>query len=355
MVSLDLSVESPIITIRASLLNLRPHLFYPRILHGLGSLFGQPLRIDNATYVGSHPSVAQILFELDITKYYPDVVWIGLDNLGYVQSIVMEDLPSFCDHCKALGHDNKECGILNLGSSTVNIVSSDGNVNDVLETMDNVVIHNLTLVSPVNALVANASDCIETFYDMVKIPGDLYIGNKVGIIEEETAPLNIVLHLPIVHVDCEDVNDSLGPNNFRVNLKASPISSPYVGGSAFAQPGVNSMPFGMETGEDDGSPMPSSDADSLPFNGNSFIDVPISIISNDVLKAKLSLNMEDTCMDTIDWLVGSDFAPCGGVGNDLGEPVDEFHAMYSLNVDSIVEKIFSRKGGKRGRRKSKLK
>ncbi|KAH0455102.1 hypothetical protein IEQ34_017026 [Dendrobium chrysotoxum] len=78
------------------------------ILHGLGLLFGHPLRTDNATLVGSHPTIALVLVVLDITKRYPDFVWIGPDNLGYVQSIVMEDFSSFFDDCKALGYDKKE-------------------------------------------------------------------------------------------------------------------------------------------------------------------------------------------------------------------------------------------------------
>ncbi|KAL0914945.1 hypothetical protein M5K25_015337 [Dendrobium thyrsiflorum] len=72
----DVSVESPIIPIWVSFPNLRPHLFSPRILHGLGSIFGRPLRLDNATANGSRPSVARVLVELDITKRYPDRVWL---------------------------------------------------------------------------------------------------------------------------------------------------------------------------------------------------------------------------------------------------------------------------------------
>ncbi|KAH0456358.1 hypothetical protein IEQ34_014265 [Dendrobium chrysotoxum] len=52
---LDLMVESPILPIWVSFLNLRPRLFSPRILNGLGSLFGRPLCIDNATVVELSP------------------------------------------------------------------------------------------------------------------------------------------------------------------------------------------------------------------------------------------------------------------------------------------------------------
>ncbi|KAH0464869.1 hypothetical protein IEQ34_004972 [Dendrobium chrysotoxum] len=344
---LDLTIESRIISVWFSFPNLRPHIFLPVFymdcalyLVGLCTLTMQPL-------------------------------WIGSDSLGYVQSAMMEDLPSFCDRYKALGHDKKECGILNphfrlpkMGSTTINNVRSDGNVNGVLETIDNVVVPNLTLVSLVNALVVNVRNGIEASYDMDKVTGELDIEDKVGIAEERTSPSNTVLHLSIACINREDVNDSLGTNNYGLNLIATPIASPgdgVDGDSTIAHSGVNSIPFGMEHGEDlvvpvnDVFPVPSSKADSLPINEKTFIDVLISIISNDALKAQLSLNMKHTCLDQTDWLVGSSSVPYGGVENDLGESADEFHAMYSLNVNCIVEKVFSRGGGKCGRRKCKIK
>ncbi|KAL0928179.1 hypothetical protein M5K25_000048 [Dendrobium thyrsiflorum] len=74
--SFDVEVESPIISIWVSFPHLRPHLFAPRILHGLGSMFGRPLKIDHATSTGSKPSVARVFVELDVSKQFPDKVWI---------------------------------------------------------------------------------------------------------------------------------------------------------------------------------------------------------------------------------------------------------------------------------------
>ncbi|KAI0496811.1 hypothetical protein KFK09_023135 [Dendrobium nobile] len=68
----DITIESPTIPIWVSFPNLQSHLFSPRILHGHGSLFDHPLRIDNATSNGLRPSVSHILVELDVTKRYPD-------------------------------------------------------------------------------------------------------------------------------------------------------------------------------------------------------------------------------------------------------------------------------------------
>ncbi|PKU80092.1 hypothetical protein MA16_Dca021719 [Dendrobium catenatum] len=70
----EISEESPIVPVWVLFPGLRPHFFSSRILHGLGSLFGRPLKVDSATAVGSRPSVARILVELDITKRYPNKV-----------------------------------------------------------------------------------------------------------------------------------------------------------------------------------------------------------------------------------------------------------------------------------------
>ncbi|KAH0452297.1 hypothetical protein IEQ34_019596 [Dendrobium chrysotoxum] len=92
----DIFYESTVIPIRVMFPNLRPHLFAPLILHGLGYLFGQPLQCENATLNGSHPSVALVLVELDIMKLYPDCVWICSEKFGYIQK----------------GHFRKECSSL---------------------------------------------------------------------------------------------------------------------------------------------------------------------------------------------------------------------------------------------------
>ncbi|PKU71236.1 hypothetical protein MA16_Dca007233 [Dendrobium catenatum] len=118
--SLDIDVDSPVIPIWLSFPNLRPHLFASRILHGLGSIFGKPLKTDNATSIGSRPSLARVLVELDVSKSFPDKIWIGSECIGYVQNVVFEDVPAFCVHCSALGHSIKGCRILhpNLESAS---------------------------------------------------------------------------------------------------------------------------------------------------------------------------------------------------------------------------------------------
>ncbi|KAL0927754.1 hypothetical protein M5K25_001961 [Dendrobium thyrsiflorum] len=105
----DVGVESPVISIWVSFPNLRPHLFSPRILFGLGSIIGRPLKVDNASSVSSRSFVAHVLVKLDITKSYPDKVWLGPENLGYIQHVLMEAFPTFCASCKCIGHLSGDC------------------------------------------------------------------------------------------------------------------------------------------------------------------------------------------------------------------------------------------------------
>ncbi|KAL0905985.1 hypothetical protein M5K25_024441 [Dendrobium thyrsiflorum] len=68
---------------------------------------------NNATSVGSRPSVARVLVELDVTKRFPGRVWLGSDKLDYIQHVEMESFPSFCDHYKSLVHFRIDCYKLN--------------------------------------------------------------------------------------------------------------------------------------------------------------------------------------------------------------------------------------------------
>ncbi|KAH0448611.1 hypothetical protein IEQ34_022411 [Dendrobium chrysotoxum] len=68
--------------------------------------------MDNGTSNGTRPSVARVLVELDVTKRYPDQVWLGSESLGYIHFVEMEVFPSYYVHCKALGNSKLECHIL---------------------------------------------------------------------------------------------------------------------------------------------------------------------------------------------------------------------------------------------------
>ncbi|KAI0530965.1 hypothetical protein KFK09_000514 [Dendrobium nobile] len=92
---LDVELDSPIVPIWVSFPLLKPHLFTPRILFGLGSLFGRPLKSDLATTSGSRPSVARILVELDVTKKHEEKVWVGSVESEYIQTVILMKFPVF--------------------------------------------------------------------------------------------------------------------------------------------------------------------------------------------------------------------------------------------------------------------
>ncbi|KAI0501871.1 hypothetical protein KFK09_016816 [Dendrobium nobile] len=106
---LEIGCESPVIPIWISFPKLRPHLFTPRILHALGSMFGNPLKVDSATSAGSRPSLARVLVELDVTRTYPKHIWLGPEDSGYIQNVQFEIFPDFCESCKCLGHLKGHC------------------------------------------------------------------------------------------------------------------------------------------------------------------------------------------------------------------------------------------------------
>ncbi|XP_028550134.1 uncharacterized protein LOC114579511 [Dendrobium catenatum] len=105
----DVHHESPIVPIWVSFPNLRMHFFNSQILFGLASILGRPLQTDQATGSVPRPSVARVLVEVDISKKYPNEIWLGSEVNGYFQNVEFENFPIFCSHCKMHGHSLIEC------------------------------------------------------------------------------------------------------------------------------------------------------------------------------------------------------------------------------------------------------
>ncbi|KAL0928089.1 hypothetical protein M5K25_002329 [Dendrobium thyrsiflorum] len=124
----DVREESPIVPVWISFPNLRLHFFNHQVLFALASIFGRPLQTDQATSAISHPSVARVLVELDVTKKHPREVWLGSEFNGYFQRVEFENLPIFCVHCKMHGHSMAECFILHPSrrKHKENVQSSEG-------------------------------------------------------------------------------------------------------------------------------------------------------------------------------------------------------------------------------------
>ncbi|PKU81364.1 hypothetical protein MA16_Dca017402 [Dendrobium catenatum] len=105
----DVRHESPIVPVWVSFPNLRLHFFNSQVLFGLASILGRPLQTDQATASVSHPSVARILVEVDISKKFPNEIWLGSELNGYFQKVEFENFPIFCMHCKMHGHNMNDC------------------------------------------------------------------------------------------------------------------------------------------------------------------------------------------------------------------------------------------------------
>lgn len=52
-------------------------------LYSIASAIGKPLRIDEATTSLTHPSIARVLIELDVTQPSPLRIQIGVGDFGF--------------------------------------------------------------------------------------------------------------------------------------------------------------------------------------------------------------------------------------------------------------------------------
>ncbi|KAL0913490.1 hypothetical protein M5K25_016955 [Dendrobium thyrsiflorum] len=292
--------------------NLRPHLFSPRILLGLGFIFGRPLKIDQATSVGSSPSVACILIELDVSKQHPDKVWVGPDNLGYVQSVVLENVPSYYLHCKALGHSNADCLVLHRHLAPADIVPESA--------VDPVVV---PLVSEV---VAVDSAVQVTRGNNVQLEEVLASGAQVDVQANVDGldPSATALEGVSVSVDCLNLN--------------VPDSVVGVDGAAPPEEDCQIVTWPLSDGDD---PLSKSFEDPI-------FTVPISIVSRDVMISHLSRDSEVVHGD---WLHDENSSDDDSFFEDDSTSRDNFN----LSIIQIAGAEFSNKSAKRKKRKSKKK
>ncbi|KAH0450245.1 hypothetical protein IEQ34_020937 [Dendrobium chrysotoxum] len=81
-----------------------------------------------------------------------------------------------------------------------------------------------------------------------------------------------------------------------------------------------------------------------------FLDIPISVVSNAELKAHLALSQNNSCLDHSDWLNVSD--------GDVDENANDFQDsqdMYNFMAGRVVDPAVSSGAGKRSKSKSKKK
>ncbi|KAL0929158.1 hypothetical protein M5K25_001102 [Dendrobium thyrsiflorum] len=301
---------SPLIT---SIVNDEPSDDYM----SLGSLFGRPLRKE--TFNGTRPSVACILVELDVTKRYPDQVWLGSETIGYIQCMEMEEFSSYCSHCKVLGHSKVECPILHphlavdVANDTVNVGISDeipskafvGTIVLPVFVAKEVVPQVLNDFSHVNVrvdlpllnsdvwnavvLVLDQEACGNLIHISSDVDSPIIFGNKVGNLDPSSGVVlvvsgnvgacdNVVVHAKVAG-ECE-VDRVICQDNLMVENELS-----------------TDLNLSVE------SPMDNVDPSPVGSKGSeSLVDVPIDLISPNVLNDQLILRSGDTCLVQSDWL-----------------------------------------------------
>ena len=107
--------ESPIVPVWISLPYLPVHFMKCQTaLFSIASAIGNPLRVDHATATLSRPTVARVLVECNVSQpTFTKEVWVGDEDSGFVQEIIIEKIPDYCMACKHLGHKEEKCYIAN--------------------------------------------------------------------------------------------------------------------------------------------------------------------------------------------------------------------------------------------------
>ncbi|KAL0910736.1 hypothetical protein M5K25_018820 [Dendrobium thyrsiflorum] len=313
------------------------------ILPALGSIFGRPLKIDHATSTGSKPSVARVLVELDVSKYFPDKVWVGPDILGFIQSVVMEELPSYCSHCKSLGHSKLECHFLHPQLVTCNIVGAEPvNIGNKLPLIVNHVENFCSDHLPTCGEGLSVVPSTDVLCDPSEQVANGIDGSLIGALSlAHSCGNNVDKVADCIAPTCginEDVSEVCVQNNCLINVVASSFI-PLISNGDYD--GVSPMDGFSPTDACDGVAAVSDEIDPLgsgdqvvnqecldstasllePLN-KVLVDVPISLISNE---------------------------------EDFLEFEDDVQAMFILKDNRSGEKASTLRGGKSGRRNSRRK
>ncbi|KAL0917146.1 hypothetical protein M5K25_012193 [Dendrobium thyrsiflorum] len=309
----DIFEESPIVPVWFSFPNMCPHFFLPRILHGLGSLFGHPLRTDNATAIGSRPSIDRVLVELDITKRYPDKDANHRPNVACVGDSLDVNMDS---------HGN-----VSLTLHNVVVIGDEGRSGNVLaDDVGNDMFINLVSSEPLVTSLATAKkgNCV-----IENGVGINWMGHVVNSYGNDVSP-SLDLADPVK--DAIQGNANLEANQLRI---IPSVESPHANLSIVVQ--EDHCPINMVVLDDFSigtfvvSHVLSSEPALATMDVQPLVDILVSLISNDELNAHLSVNMKDSCLEQFDWLDGSALS-LGKVRDDLG---DDFHALYALKVGSV--------------------
>ncbi|KAL0906162.1 hypothetical protein M5K25_024632 [Dendrobium thyrsiflorum] len=265
---------------------------------------------------------ARVLVELDVTKKYSDFMWIGFETLGFRQCVELEEFPTYCDHCKVLGHSNVECCVLNPSLANNSLPCKDGVGKDV----DG----NNSLVDPV--VVGMSGNSIE---------GDVIVEPSVLVNNVAAAELRGSV---VEDVQCNEYQLEtlvVGNHSILINLAEVHDDVVFNSGSGFKTSGLCSPAAAGDGGE--------ASLGSGALVPDNLVDVPIDVMSPTGFHNLVVSNLGVTCSGNSVWIEGY---PLSGEGEgDLEVDYIDLD-MYGLDVCKVTEKALSH-GKKRCRRKSR--
>ncbi|XP_020595397.1 uncharacterized protein LOC110035509 [Phalaenopsis equestris] len=105
----DPSKEPPVVPLWIKLPGLPIPYFKLNALFNIGSALGRPLKVDSHTFNKSRLALARILNERDIALSEVKRVWVGSEQDGFWQEVILEQRPCYCQHCKIFGHTRDRC------------------------------------------------------------------------------------------------------------------------------------------------------------------------------------------------------------------------------------------------------
>ncbi|XP_026435524.1 uncharacterized protein LOC113333228 [Papaver somniferum] len=80
-----------------------------KTLFTISRALGNPVKVDTATLNYDSGYYARVLVEINLAKSIPNKLWIKTKFGGFIQKILLTNLPKFCPNCKIVGHTQNEC------------------------------------------------------------------------------------------------------------------------------------------------------------------------------------------------------------------------------------------------------
>ncbi|KAL0912653.1 hypothetical protein M5K25_018642 [Dendrobium thyrsiflorum] len=284
--------------------------------------------------------------------------------------VKMEEFSSFCVSCKCIGHRRGECNI--QSSAPLSILKSNVDpelyIGNALDN-DNIVLasavpeeRNVGIILTHEGEVGISDEFPSNEFDSTQncVDVDLPLVNSVDmpqiavdVLVDGLKPPGVDLEGAIVSAGCSLV---VSPNSVEMAPNGC-VSGDNQVDEFKDQSKVNkvvAVEASVLGNTSERSPVTILDSPLGAIKPTHFVDVPISLISNDDLKAHVASKVIDSPGDPYDWLEDASFYG-GRPEVILDEPIDKSHEIYSLQVGHCVDIASSFGGGKRRRRKSKSK